>query len=64
MVRTLEAGGTTLEESWRCGSAARRWPSVCQEGLDGARARLDAAAGPEGLAAVTTSRASERGRLS
>ncbi len=44
VVRTLEAGGTTLEESlalWERGEALAR---LCQEALDGARARLDAAA--------------------
>ncbi len=44
-VRRLEAGGTTLEESlalWERGEAlAKR----CQEWLDGARQRLDEAAG-------------------
>ena len=43
VVRRLEAGGTTLEESlalWERGELlARR----CQEWLEGARARLDAA---------------------
>jgi len=43
VVRTLEAGGTTLEESlalWERGEAlARR----CEEWLVGAKARLDAA---------------------
>ena len=59
VVRALEAGGTTLEESlalWERGEAlARR----CEEWLVGAKARLDAAqsriekivAGPDGKAA-------------
>ena len=41
VVRTLEAGGTTLEESlalWERGEALAK---VCQEWLDGARKRLD-----------------------
>ena len=45
VVRRLEAGGTTLEESlalWERGEALAR---VCQGWLDGARARLDAALG-------------------
>lgn len=46
-VRRLEAGGTTLEESlalWERGEAlAKR----CQEWLDGARRRLDEAAGED-----------------
>ncbi len=47
VVRTLEAGGTTLEESlalWERGEALAK---VCQEWLDGARKRLDQAIGPE-----------------
>jgi exodeoxyribonuclease VII small subunit len=47
VVRTLEAGGTTLEESlalWERGEALAK---VCQEWLDGARKRLDEAMGPE-----------------
>ena len=47
MVRTLEAGGTTLEESlalWERGEALAK---VCQEWLDGARKRLDEAIGPD-----------------
>ena len=45
VVRTLEAGGTTLEESlalWERGEALAK---VCQEWLDGARKRLDEAMG-------------------
>jgi exodeoxyribonuclease VII small subunit len=41
VVRTLEQGGTTLEESlalWERGEALAK---VCQEWLDGARKRLD-----------------------
>jgi exodeoxyribonuclease VII small subunit len=44
IVRRLEAGGVTLEESlalWERGEALAR---ICQEWLDGARARLEAAA--------------------
>ena len=47
VVRTLEAGGTTLEESlalWERGEALAK---VCQEWLDGARKRLDEAMAPE-----------------
>lgn len=43
VVRTLEAGGTTLEESlalWERGEALAK---LCQEWLDGARKRLDGA---------------------
>jgi len=45
VVRTLEAGGTTLEESlalWERGEALAK---ICQEWLDGARKRLDEAMG-------------------
>ncbi|MFC7360655.1 exodeoxyribonuclease VII small subunit [Nocardioides astragali] len=48
VVRTLEAGGTTLEESlalWERGEALAK---VCQEWLDGARKRLDEAMSAEG----------------
>jgi exodeoxyribonuclease VII small subunit len=48
VVRTLEAGGTTLEESlalWERGEALAK---VCQQWLDGARQRLDDATGTEG----------------
>jgi len=47
IVRRLEAGGVTLEESlalWERGEALAR---ICQEWLDGARARLEAAAPKE-----------------
>lgn len=47
VVRRLEAGGTTLEESlalWERGESLAR---TCQEWLDGAKARLDAALGSE-----------------
>ncbi|HSF37255.1 MAG TPA: exodeoxyribonuclease VII small subunit [Nocardioides sp.] len=45
VVRTLEAGGTTLEESlalWERGEALAK---ICQQWLDGARKRLDDATG-------------------
>jgi exodeoxyribonuclease VII small subunit len=47
VVRTLEAGGTTLEESlalWERGEALAK---VCQSWLDGARTRLDEAIGAD-----------------
>jgi len=47
VVRTLETGGTTLEESlalWERGEALAK---VCQEWLDGARKRLDDAIGTD-----------------
>ncbi len=48
VVRRLEAGGTTLEESlalWERGEALAK---TCQEWLDGAKARLDIALGERG----------------
>jgi len=47
VVRRLEAGGTTLDESlalWERGEALAR---ICQTWLDGARKRLDAAIAAE-----------------
>lgn len=47
VVRSLEAGGTTLEESlalWERGEALAK---ICQDWLDGARKRLDEAIGPD-----------------
>jgi exodeoxyribonuclease VII small subunit len=43
VVRTLEAGGTTLEESLALWERGEKLATLCQEWLDGARARLDAA---------------------
>ena len=42
-VRALEAGGTTLEESLALWERGERLATLCQEWLDGARKRLDAA---------------------
>ncbi|WP_110239491.1 exodeoxyribonuclease VII small subunit [Nocardioides gilvus] len=47
VVRTLEQGGTTLEASlalWERGEALAR---ACEDWLNGARKRLDAAVDPE-----------------
>jgi exodeoxyribonuclease VII small subunit len=44
VVRQLEAGGATLEESLALWERGERLAAVCQERLDGARARLEAAA--------------------
>lgn len=47
VVRRLEQGGSTLEESlalWERGEALAR---TCQEWLDGARKKLDAALDPD-----------------
>lgn len=43
VVRTLEAGGTTLEESLALWERGETLAKVCQEWLDGARKRLDEA---------------------
>jgi exodeoxyribonuclease VII small subunit len=42
VVRRLEAGGTTLEESLALWERGERLATICQEWLDGARERLDA----------------------
>lgn len=43
VVRRLEAGGNTLEESLALWERGERLAKICQEQLDGARAKLDAA---------------------
>jgi exodeoxyribonuclease VII small subunit len=43
VVRRLEAGGTTLEESLALWERGERLATICQDWLDGARERLDAA---------------------
>ncbi|MEU1054931.1 exodeoxyribonuclease VII small subunit [Streptomyces sp. NPDC005876] len=43
VVRKLEAGGTTLEESLALWERGEELAKVCRQRLDGARARLDAA---------------------
>jgi exodeoxyribonuclease VII small subunit len=43
VVRAHETGGTTLEESLALWERGERLASICQEWLDGARRRLDAA---------------------
>lgn len=49
VVRRLETGGTTLEESLALWERGEELAKVCRRWLDGARARLDAAlAGSEG----------------
>ena len=47
VVRALEAGGTTLEESLALWERGERLASICQDWLDGARARLDAVLEPD-----------------
>ena len=46
-VRRLEAGGTTLEESLALWERGEVLATICQEWLDGARARLDAVVGED-----------------
>lgn len=43
VVRKLEAGGTTLEESLALWERGEQLAKACQELLDGARARLSTA---------------------
>ncbi len=43
VVRRLEAGGTTLEESIALWERGEELAGICQSWLDGARARLDRA---------------------
>ncbi len=47
VVRALESGGTTLEESLALWERGERLAEVCQRWLDGARARLEASAPPQ-----------------
>lgn len=43
VVRKLEAGGSTLEESLALWERGEELAKICRERLDGAKARLDAA---------------------
>lgn len=47
VVRRLEAGGTTLEESLALWERGEALATRCQDWLDGARARLDAVLDPQ-----------------
>ncbi|WP_282797981.1 exodeoxyribonuclease VII small subunit [Streptomyces sp. CC224B] len=47
VVRRLEAGGTTLEESLALWERGEELAAVCRRWLEGARARLDAALSEE-----------------
>jgi exodeoxyribonuclease VII small subunit len=47
VVRALEAGGTTLEESLALWERGEKLAAICQDWLDGARRRLDAAIGED-----------------
>jgi exodeoxyribonuclease VII small subunit len=46
VVRQLEAGGATLEESLALWERGEQLATICQEWLDGAKARLEAAGPP------------------
>lgn len=46
VVRALESGGITLEESLALWERGERLAQICQGWLDGARARLERAAPP------------------
>jgi exodeoxyribonuclease VII small subunit len=48
VVRRLETGGSTLEESLALWERGEALATICQEWLDGARARLDQALAAEG----------------
>ncbi|MCU1674106.1 MAG: xseB [Frankiales bacterium] len=48
VVRRLEAGGTTLEESLALWERGEELARTCQDWLDGAKARLDAVLAREG----------------
>ena len=50
VVRRLETGGSTLEESLALWERGEQLAAICQEWLDGARARLDAAQAAAGQA--------------
>ena len=47
IVRKLESGGGTLEESLALWERGEALATICQEWLDGARARLDKAVAAE-----------------
>ena len=46
VVERLESGGSTLEESLALWERGEQLAAICQRWLDGARARLEAAAAP------------------
>ncbi|MGW1993106.1 exodeoxyribonuclease VII small subunit [Embleya sp. NPDC001921] len=53
VVRRLETGGITLEESLALWERGERLAVVCEQWLDGARARLDAAVRAERAGAAS-----------
>jgi exodeoxyribonuclease VII small subunit len=64
VVRRLEAGGTTLEESLALWERGEQLATVCQEWLDGARARLDARPRRRGLTQPAGASVSDRTTVS
>ena len=48
VVRQLEQGGATLEQSLALWERGEELAAVCQRWLDGAQAKLDAALRPQG----------------
>jgi exodeoxyribonuclease VII small subunit len=50
VVRRLETGATTLEESLALWERGEALAAICQQWLDGARARLDQAVARDGSA--------------
>ncbi|MET1061134.1 MAG: exodeoxyribonuclease VII small subunit [Nocardioides sp.] len=48
VVTRLEAGGTSLEDSLALWERGEKLATICQEWLDGARKRLDAAIDKDG----------------
>jgi len=47
LVKRLEAGGLTLEQSLELWEEGERLAAICEEWLDGARARLAAVRAPQ-----------------
>jgi exodeoxyribonuclease VII small subunit len=54
VVKRLEAGGLTLEQSLELWERGERLAAVCEEWLDGARARLAAAMAKRDASAVSS----------
>ncbi|WP_424889945.1 exodeoxyribonuclease VII small subunit [Streptomyces sp. XH2] len=61
VVRRLEAGGTTLEESLALWERGEELAKTCRRWLEGARARLDAALASEDSEEAAAAAAAEGG---
>lgn len=59
LVKRLEAGGLTLEQSLELWERGERLATVCEEWLEGARARLAAAVSKQGNEGDSSSDASD-----